>query len=62
MASRGGNERFKARWQPGPMPTEDEDDVERLLDTALEQTFPASDPIAVDITPHDASPPAGLNN
>jgi hypothetical protein len=27
------------------------DDVERLLDTALEQTFPASDPIAVDITP-----------
>lgn len=26
--------------------------VERLLDEALEQTFPASDPIAVDV-PHE---------
>lgn len=27
------------------------DPLERLLDTALEQTFPASDPIAVDVPP-----------
>jgi hypothetical protein len=39
----------------------DEDDVERLLDAALEQTFPASDPIAVDVTPRNA-PALGLNN
>lgn len=32
------------------MPVE-EDDVERLLDAALEQTFPASDPVAIDVTP-----------
>ena len=37
------------------------DDLERLLDTALEQTFPASDPIAVDVTPREAVPPI-LNN
>jgi len=29
----------------------DDADIERLLDTALEQTFPASDPIAVSVTP-----------
>jgi len=27
------------------------DDVECRLDAALEQTFPASDPIAIDVTP-----------
>ena len=26
------------------------DPIERLLDAALEQTFPASDPIAVDVS------------
>ncbi len=41
------------------MPAEN-DDLERLLDTALEQTFPASDPIAVDVTPRDEYVP-GLN-
>jgi hypothetical protein len=35
------------------------DDFERLLDTALEQTFPASDPIAVDVTPRTQPVPAG---
>ena len=25
--------------------------VERLLDAALEQTFPASDPVAIDVAP-----------
>ncbi len=38
------------------MPAE-HDDVERLLDAALEQTFPASDPIAVDVTPRNEPPP-----
>lgn len=38
------------------MPAE-HDDVERLLDAALEQTFPASDPIAVDVTPRSEPPP-----
>ena len=42
------------------MPSEN-DDLERLLDTALEQTFPASDPIAVDVTPREERAP-GLNN
>jgi len=37
------------------------DDLERLLDAALEQTFPASDPIAIDVTPRNAPPPP-LNN
>ena len=37
------------------------DDLERLLDAALEQTFPASDPIAVDVTPRETAPPT-LNN
>jgi hypothetical protein len=37
-----------------------EDEVERRLDAALEQTFPASDPIAIDVTPRE--PAAGLNN
>lgn len=37
------------------------DDLERLLDAALEQTFPASDPIAVDVTPRNPAPPI-LNN
>jgi hypothetical protein len=37
------------------------DDLERLLDAALEQTFPASDPIAIDVTPRDAALPT-LNN
>jgi hypothetical protein len=40
------------------MPVE-EDEVERLLDAALEQTFPASDPIAVTL-PSEA--PRDLNN
>jgi hypothetical protein len=38
-----------------------EDEVERLLDAALEQTFPASDPVAIDVTPRAEAPP-GLNN
>jgi hypothetical protein len=38
------------------MPAE-HDDAERLLDAALEQTFPASDPIAVDVTPRNEAPP-----
>src|SRR5437588_7628683 len=42
------------------MPAE-HDDVERLLDAALEQTFPASDPIAIDVTPRNPSVP-NLNN
>jgi hypothetical protein len=37
------------------------DDLERLLDAALEQTFPASDPIAIDVTPRDEALPT-LNN
>ena len=37
------------------------DDLERLLDAALEQTFPASDPVAIDVTPRAEAPP-GLNN
>jgi hypothetical protein len=39
----------------------EDDDLERLLDAALEQTFPASDPIAVDVTPSTEPVPA-LNN
>jgi hypothetical protein len=42
------------------MPTES-DDLERRLDAALEQTFPASDPIAVDVTPRGERVP-DLNN
>jgi len=42
------------------MPAE-HDDVERLLDAALEQTFPASDPIAVDVTPRSEPPPTLKN-
>ena len=39
---------------------EEFDNVERLLDAALEQTFPASDPIAVDVTPRTEPAPAGV--
>ena len=39
------------------MPPENHD-LERLLDAALEQTFPASDPIAVDVTPREEHAPA----
>ena len=56
----GGNKPFKELWHAPPMLVE-EDDVERLIDAALEQTFPASDPIAVDVTPRNAPPPT-LNN
>jgi hypothetical protein len=34
------------------------DHVERLLDAALEQTFPASDPIAVDVPRRTEAVPA----
>ncbi len=60
MAARSRNRPFKARGHAEPMPVE-HDEVERLLDAALEQTFPASDPIAVDVTPRN-EPAAILNN
>jgi hypothetical protein len=34
--------------------------VERLLDAALEQTFPASDPIAVDVPARTEAVPEAL--
>ena len=36
------------------------DHVERLLDSALEQTFPASDPVAVDVPRRTEAVPARL--
>jgi hypothetical protein len=53
------NEPLKPGVQAVAMP--EADDLERLLDAALEQTFPASDPIAVDVTPRETAPPI-LNN
>jgi len=41
--------------QPSPVRTKAHN-IERVLDTAFEKTFPASDPMAVDVTPNDESP------
>jgi len=35
------------------------DHIERLLDSALEQTFPASDPVAVDVPRRTQPAPPG---
>ncbi|HYR32884.1 MAG TPA: hypothetical protein VEQ87_01210 [Burkholderiales bacterium] len=39
-------------------PTLPADHVEQLLDAALEQTFPASDPVAVDVPRRTEAVPA----
>lgn len=35
--------------KPGPQQPHEEDNVERDLDEALEETFPASDPVSIEI-------------
>jgi hypothetical protein len=40
--------------------TERAEHVDRLLDAALEQTFPASDPVAVDVPPRTDAVPEPL--
>ena len=35
--------------KPGPRHPQKEDEVERDLDEALEETFPASDPVSIEI-------------
>ncbi|VVD74462.1 hypothetical protein PCA20602_00774 [Pandoraea capi] len=35
--------------KPGPQQPHKEDEVERDLDEALEETFPASDPVSIEI-------------
>jgi hypothetical protein len=54
------NRTLKALGHAPCMPAE-HDDVERLLDAALEQTFPASDPIAVGVPPRNEPPPTLKN-
>jgi hypothetical protein len=56
IAPQSRNRTLKALGHAPHMPAE-HDDAERLLDAALEQTFPASDPIAVDVTPRNEAPP-----
>jgi hypothetical protein len=60
IAPQSRNRTLTALGHAPCMPAE-HDDVERLLDAALEQTFPASDPVAVDVTPRNEPSPTLKN-